>query len=40
MQDPLALKILGGELAEGDTVGVEADHVGLYFESEKNQVIS
>jgi ATP-dependent Clp protease ATP-binding subunit ClpB len=32
VQDPLALKILGGEFAEGDTVDVEADHEGLYFE--------
>jgi ATP-dependent Clp protease ATP-binding subunit ClpB len=35
VQDPLALKILGGEFAEGDTVDVEADHEGLYFEKEK-----
>jgi ATP-dependent Clp protease ATP-binding subunit ClpB len=34
VQDPLALKILGGEFAEGDTVDVEADHEGLYFEKE------
>jgi ATP-dependent Clp protease ATP-binding subunit ClpB len=35
VQDPLALKILGGEFKEGDTVEVEADHEGLYFEKEK-----
>jgi ATP-dependent Clp protease ATP-binding subunit ClpB len=35
VQDPLALKILGGEFKEGDTVEVEADHEGLYFEREK-----
>jgi ATP-dependent Clp protease ATP-binding subunit ClpB len=35
VQDPLALKILGGEFKEGDTVDVEADHEGLYFEREK-----
>ena len=34
LQDPLALKILGGEFLEGDTVIVEADHEGLYFEKE------
>lgn len=34
LQDPLALKILGGEFVEGDTVVVEADHEGLYFERE------
>jgi ATP-dependent Clp protease ATP-binding subunit ClpB len=34
LQDPLALKILGGEFMEGDTVNVEADHEGLYFEKE------
>ncbi len=35
LQDPLALKILGGEFLEGDTVIVEADPEGLYFEKEK-----
>ena len=35
VQDPLALKILGGEFKEGDTVDVEADHEGLYFEREQ-----
>jgi ATP-dependent Clp protease ATP-binding subunit ClpB len=35
VQDPLALKILSGEFKEGDTVDVEADHEGLYFEKEK-----
>jgi ATP-dependent Clp protease ATP-binding subunit ClpA len=35
MQDPLALQILSGEFKEGDTVAVEADHEGLYFEKEK-----
>ena len=35
VQDPLALKILGGEFKEGDRVLVEADHEGLYFEREK-----
>jgi ATP-dependent Clp protease ATP-binding subunit ClpB len=35
VQDPLALKILGGEYTEGDRVTVEADHEGLYFEREK-----
>ncbi len=35
LQDPLALKILGGEFKEGDTVVVEADHEGLFFEKEK-----
>ena len=35
LQDPLALKILGGEFVEGDTVSVEADHEGLYFERER-----
>ncbi len=34
LQDPLALKILGGEFLEGDTVIVEADHEGPYFEKE------
>jgi ATP-dependent Clp protease ATP-binding subunit ClpB len=34
LQDPLALKILGGEFLEGDTISVEADHEGLYFEKE------
>ncbi|CAG0933355.1 adenosinetriphosphatase [Thermoflexales bacterium] len=32
LQDPLALKILSGDFKEGDTVTVEADHEGLYFE--------
>jgi ATP-dependent Clp protease ATP-binding subunit ClpA len=35
VQDPLALQILSGEFKEGDTVDVEADHEGLYFEKEK-----
>jgi ATP-dependent Clp protease ATP-binding subunit ClpB len=35
VQDPLALKILSGEVKEGDTIDVEADHEGLYFEREK-----
>ncbi|NTU64588.1 MAG: hypothetical protein HGB05_14610 [Chloroflexi bacterium] len=35
VQDPLALKILGGEFLEGDTISVEADHEGLYFAREK-----
>jgi ATP-dependent Clp protease ATP-binding subunit ClpB len=35
VQDPLALKILGGEFKEGDTVEVEADHEGLYFERQE-----
>jgi len=35
VQDPLALKILGGEFKEGDAVEVEADHEGLYFEREQ-----
>jgi hypothetical protein len=35
MQDPLAPQILSGEFKEGDTVAVEADHEGLYFEKEK-----
>jgi ATP-dependent Clp protease ATP-binding subunit ClpB len=35
VQDPLALKILGGDFKEGDTVVVEADHEGLYFDKEK-----
>jgi ATP-dependent Clp protease ATP-binding subunit ClpB len=34
LQDPLALKILGDEFLEGDTISVEADHEGLYFEKE------
>jgi ATP-dependent Clp protease ATP-binding subunit ClpB len=34
VQDPLALKILSGEFKEGDTVDVEADHEGVYFEQE------
>jgi hypothetical protein len=35
VQDPLALKILGGEFKEGEVVNVEADHEGLFFEKEK-----
>jgi ATP-dependent Clp protease ATP-binding subunit ClpB len=35
VQDPLALKILGGEFKEGDVVNVEADHEGLFFEKEQ-----
>jgi hypothetical protein len=35
VQGPLALKIPGGEFTEGDTVDVEADYEGLYFEKEK-----
>jgi ATP-dependent Clp protease ATP-binding subunit ClpB len=35
VQDPLALKILNGDFKEGDTIDVEADHEGLYFEKEK-----
>jgi ATP-dependent Clp protease ATP-binding subunit ClpB len=35
VQDPLALKILGGEFKEGDVVTVDAEHEGLYFEREK-----
>jgi ATP-dependent Clp protease ATP-binding subunit ClpB len=35
VQDPLALKILGGEFKEGDVVVVDADHEGLFFEREK-----
>ncbi len=38
VQDPLALKILSGDFQEGDTVDVEADHEGLYFEREKRMV--
>ncbi len=38
VQDPLALKILSGEFKEGDVVGVDADHEGLYFEREKAAV--
>ena len=37
VQDPLALKILSGEFKEGDVIGVEADHEGLYFERETVQ---
>ena len=40
VQDPLALKILSGEFKEGDQIVVEADHEGLYFEREKDQVTS
>jgi ATP-dependent Clp protease ATP-binding subunit ClpB len=35
VQDPLALKILSGEFKEGDTIHIDADHEGLYFEREK-----
>ncbi|MBI5567752.1 MAG: AAA family ATPase, partial [Chloroflexi bacterium] len=38
VQDPLALKILSGEFKEGDVIGVEADHEGLYFEREMSVI--
>ena len=34
LQDPLALKILGGEFGEGDGIRVDANEDGLYFERE------
>ncbi len=33
LQDPLALKIPGGEFGEGDVIAVDANEAGLYFES-------
>ena len=38
VQNPLALESIGGEFTEGDTIDVEADHEGLYLESDKDQV--
>ena len=35
LQDPLALKILGGEFGEDDTVEVDANEDGLYFVREE-----
>ncbi|HJW83502.1 MAG TPA: AAA family ATPase, partial [Anaerolineae bacterium] len=34
LQDPLALKILGGEFGEGDVIEVDANEDGLFFERE------